>query len=73
MPPAGRATVTYHMNRLGTLVVIDHGSRRVFGSGPPTATAHVRSPRVWPMLLLRGSRGLAESYAEGLSPPISSR
>ena len=45
--------------RVGTLVVIENGSRRVFGSGPPRATAHVRSPRVWPMLLLRGSRGLA--------------
>jgi cyclopropane-fatty-acyl-phospholipid synthase len=52
--------------RVGSLTIVEDGSsRRVFGSGPPTATVHVLSPRVWPMLLLRGSRGLAESYADG--------
>jgi cyclopropane-fatty-acyl-phospholipid synthase len=51
--------------RVGSLTVVEDGSRRVFGSGPPAATMQVRSPRVWPLLLSRGSRGLAESYADG--------
>jgi cyclopropane-fatty-acyl-phospholipid synthase len=51
--------------RTGQLVVVEDGSRRVYGSGPPAATVHVRSPRVY-RKLLRGSRGLAESYVEGL-------
>ena len=40
--------------------------------GPPLATVHVRSPRVW-RKLLRGSRGLAESYFDGLwdSPDLT--
>jgi cyclopropane-fatty-acyl-phospholipid synthase len=50
--------------RTGQLVVIEDGRRRVYGSGPPVASVHVRSPRVW-RKLLRGSRGLAESYLEG--------
>jgi cyclopropane-fatty-acyl-phospholipid synthase len=52
--------------RVGSLTVVEDGSRRVFGSGPPAATVHVRSPRVWALLLLRGSRGLAASYADRL-------
>jgi cyclopropane-fatty-acyl-phospholipid synthase len=51
--------------RVGSLVVVEGGERHVYGSGAPTATVHVRSFRVWPMLL-RGSRGLAEAYAQGL-------
>jgi len=51
--------------RVGSLIVIENGERRAYGSGAPSATVHVRSPRAWPMLL-RGSRGLAESYAQGL-------
>jgi cyclopropane-fatty-acyl-phospholipid synthase len=51
--------------RVGSLVVVEHGQRRVYGDGPPAATVHIRSQLAWPMLL-RGSRGLAESYAEGL-------
>jgi len=51
--------------RVGSLVVVEGDERRTYGSGPPAATFHVRSPRVWQMLL-RGSRGLAESYAQGL-------
>ena len=48
------------LRRLGTgrLVIVEDGDRRVYGSGPPAATVHVRSPRVW-RKLLRGSRGLA--------------
>ena len=51
--------------RVGSLTVVDGGRRYVFGSGAPAATVTVHSPRAWPMLL-RGSRGLAESYAQGL-------
>ena len=58
--------------RTGQLVVVEEGRRRVYGSGPPVATVHVRSPRVW-RKLLRGSRGLAESYVEELwdSPDVT--
>ncbi len=51
--------------RVGSLVVTEAGKRRVYGSGAPAASVFVRSPAVWPMLL-RGSRGLAEAYAQGL-------
>jgi cyclopropane-fatty-acyl-phospholipid synthase len=37
---------------------------RNFGAGEPQARIDVKSPAAWP-LLLRGSRGLAESYARG--------
>jgi cyclopropane-fatty-acyl-phospholipid synthase len=50
--------------RHGTLAVVERGRRRELGSGPPTAYVHVCSPRAW-RALLRGSRGLAESYAAG--------
>jgi cyclopropane-fatty-acyl-phospholipid synthase len=51
--------------RVGSLVVVEGGGRRVYGSGAPIATVRLHSSRVWPMLL-RGSRGLAEAYAQGL-------
>jgi cyclopropane-fatty-acyl-phospholipid synthase len=51
--------------RVGSLVVVEGGQRRVYGAGAFTATVHVRSPRTW-LMLARGSRGLAESYALGL-------
>jgi cyclopropane-fatty-acyl-phospholipid synthase len=51
--------------RVGSLVVVEAGRRRVYGAGAPAATVEVHSPQTWPMLL-RGSRGLAESYAQGL-------
>jgi cyclopropane-fatty-acyl-phospholipid synthase len=51
--------------RVGSLTIVEGGERHVYGSGAPIATVHVRSSRVWPMLL-RGSRGLAEAYAQGL-------
>ena len=51
--------------RDGTLVVAEAGGRRRFGSGAPVASARVHSLRVWPMVL-RGSRGLAEAFAQGL-------
>jgi cyclopropane-fatty-acyl-phospholipid synthase len=51
--------------RVGSLVVVEGGERRVYGSGAPIATVRLHSSRVWSMLL-RGSRGLAEAYAQGL-------
>ena len=52
--------------RTGRLTVVEGGRRTDFGpGGEPSATVEVRSPRAWTMLL-RGSRGLAESYAAGL-------
>jgi len=49
----------------GSLVIVEGGERHVYGSGAPVATVRVHSSRVWPMLL-RGSRGLAEAFAQGL-------
>jgi cyclopropane-fatty-acyl-phospholipid synthase len=51
--------------RAGTLIVVQDGKRRSFGSGPPAALVSVRSPRAW-RALLRGSVGLADAYADGL-------
>ena len=49
----------------GTLVVVRDGQRHSYGRGDPVATVEIASERVWPMLL-RGSVGLADSYAEGM-------
>lgn len=69
-----RFVVERVLRRIGTgqLVVHEDGEQRTYGSGPPAATVHVRSPRVW-RKLLRGSRGLAESYFEGMwdSPDVT--
>lgn len=51
--------------RTGSVTVTENGLSTTFGSGAPRGILEVRSPSVWP-LLLRGSRGLAESYAQGL-------
>jgi len=51
--------------RVGSLLVVEGGERQVYGSGAPIATVRLRSSRVWPMLL-HGSRGLADAYAQGL-------
>lgn len=52
--------------RTGRLTIIEGSRRTDLGpGGAPAATVEVRSPAVWPVLL-RGSRGLAESYADGL-------
>ncbi len=66
-PVLARAIVRTLLGRIqvGTLVVVEGGRRRVYGSGAPAASVFVRSPAAWPMLL-RGSRGLAEAYAQGL-------
>ena len=50
--------------QVGSLLVVDGERRRTYGSGAPTATVHVRNACMWRMLL-RGSRGLAEAYAQG--------
>jgi cyclopropane-fatty-acyl-phospholipid synthase len=51
--------------RVGSLTVVEGQRRRTFGSGAPHATVHVRSEEFW-TALLRGSRGMAEAYGEGL-------
>jgi cyclopropane-fatty-acyl-phospholipid synthase len=51
--------------RVGSLTIVENGRRRVFGSGPPTATIDVHSAGFWRMLM-RGSRGLAESFSQGV-------
>ncbi len=50
---------------VGSLTIVEGGRRRTYGRGAPTATVHVRCRRFWPMLL-RGSVGLADAYADGL-------
>jgi cyclopropane-fatty-acyl-phospholipid synthase len=69
-----RAIAERFLRRIGTgqLVVHEDGVERTYGSGPPIATVYVRSPLVW-RKLLRGSRGFAESYFEGLwdSPDVT--
>ena len=62
-----RRLVSHLLRRItvGCLVVEEEGDRRIYGSGAPAATIRVHSARTW-RKLLRGSRGLAESYAEGL-------
>jgi cyclopropane-fatty-acyl-phospholipid synthase len=51
--------------RVGSLTVVEGEERLLFGSGSPTATVQIASSRTWRMLL-RGSRGMAEAYAQGL-------
>jgi cyclopropane-fatty-acyl-phospholipid synthase len=51
--------------REGSLTVVEGPRRHEFGRGAPHATLDVHSPRFW-TALLRGSRGLAEAYADGL-------
>ena len=51
---------------VGSLTVVESGGRRRrFGRGAPTATIEVHDPLFWRMLM-QGSRGLAESYAQRL-------
>jgi cyclopropane-fatty-acyl-phospholipid synthase len=50
----------------GSLTVLEDGHPPMsFGADAPRATVHVRSARAWRMLL-RGSNGLAEAYAQQL-------
>ena len=56
----------------GQLTVVEDGRRLVFGSGSPQATVIVHDPAVW-RAALRGGRGLAETYMDGLwdSPDVT--
>ncbi|HEY2767039.1 MAG TPA: cyclopropane-fatty-acyl-phospholipid synthase family protein [Solirubrobacteraceae bacterium] len=56
----------------GSLLVAEGERGYRFGAQGPAAAVEVRSRRAWRMLL-RGSRGLAESYAQGLwdSPDLT--
>jgi len=58
--------------RSGQLTVIEDSRPLVLGRGSPKAVVHVRSPRLWP-LLVHGSRGLADAYRDGLwdSPDLT--
>jgi cyclopropane-fatty-acyl-phospholipid synthase len=59
------ASVLLRQIRVGSLVIVDGPRRRTFGRGAPTATIDLHDIRFWRMLM-RGSRGLAESYAQGM-------
>jgi cyclopropane-fatty-acyl-phospholipid synthase len=50
--------------RHGRLTIVEGGRRHDFGRGEPHAVVHSASARTW-TALLRGSRGLAESYMAG--------
>jgi cyclopropane-fatty-acyl-phospholipid synthase len=50
--------------RIGELTLVEEDRHRTWGRGEPSATVEVRSPELWPAVL-RGSRGLAESYVAG--------
>ena len=50
--------------RVGSITIVDGSRQLTFGCGAPAATVVVHDPRTWRMLM-RGSRGLAESYAQG--------
>jgi len=64
---ASRWIVSILLRRMsiGTLVIVEDGERHTYGSGSPVATVRLHAPRVW-LMLLRGSRGLAEAFARGL-------
>jgi cyclopropane-fatty-acyl-phospholipid synthase len=51
--------------RAGRLTIVEADCRHELGAGAPHGVVHVADARVW-RALLRGSRGLAEAYADGL-------
>ncbi|MGH2868463.1 MAG: class I SAM-dependent methyltransferase [Solirubrobacteraceae bacterium] len=51
--------------RVGSLTVVEDGRRHTFGIGHPAATINLHSPEFYRMLM-KGSRGLAESYRDGV-------
>ena len=71
---AARALVLGILGRLrsGRLVIVEGFRTHVLGSGSPQGIVEVHDPGAW-RALLRGSRGLAESYADGLwdSPDLT--
>src|SRR3954462_4808414 len=60
----GTARAAFRQIRSGSLEVVEPGGIERCGAGEPRGLIDVRSPATWP-LLLRGSVGLAESYARG--------
>jgi cyclopropane-fatty-acyl-phospholipid synthase len=64
-PSRAAASLLLRAIRVGSLTVVEGHTRRTFGAGPPTATIDVHDSRFWPMLM-HGSRGLAEAYAQGM-------
>ena len=67
MTAAARRLVHRLLGRIqsGRLTVVEDGRETVFGvAGGPRAVVHVRDAATWPWLL-KGSSGLAESYARG--------
>jgi cyclopropane-fatty-acyl-phospholipid synthase len=75
IPERGARSIALRLLRAigrGQLTIVERGQRRVFGRGAPQATVQINSSRTWP-LLLRGSRGLAEAYMQGLwdSPDLT--
>ncbi|HZO79755.1 MAG TPA: cyclopropane-fatty-acyl-phospholipid synthase family protein [Solirubrobacteraceae bacterium] len=63
--PRAMAEAVLQRIHTGTLVILQDGERRTYGRGEPMAFVEVASERVW-RALMRGSRGLADSYADGL-------
>jgi cyclopropane-fatty-acyl-phospholipid synthase len=58
---------------IGRLTLVEpDGTRLTFGRGAPEATVAINDPRAWTHLL-RGSRGMAEAYRDGLwdSPDLT--
>ena len=57
---------------VGRLTIVEGGERLSFGRGAPEATVSIQDPRAW-RALLRGSRGMAEAYRDGLwdSPDLT--
>jgi cyclopropane-fatty-acyl-phospholipid synthase len=66
-PRVARRIVLPLLRRIdvGRLTLVEDGRRTTFGHGAPEATVCITDPRAW-TALLRGSRGLAESYRDGL-------
>jgi cyclopropane-fatty-acyl-phospholipid synthase len=67
LPWRAAATALLSQIRVGSLLVVDETENRrlTFGRGAPQATIELHDPGFW-KALMRGSRGLAESYAGGL-------
>jgi cyclopropane-fatty-acyl-phospholipid synthase len=77
MRTAARCAVLALLRRsvhTGRLTVVEpDGTRHVLGAGTPEAIVVVHDARAWRLVLLGGSRGLAEAYRDGLwdSPDLA--
>jgi cyclopropane-fatty-acyl-phospholipid synthase len=71
---SARAIVERAFARIGSgqLTLVEGERRTTYGSGVPAATMQIHDPRAWRMFL-RGSRGLADAYVDGLwdSPDLT--